>query len=394
MSSPSLRIGGSPVTRSITESRVCPMVQWLAEYRPQASGPRWSMVRTWRSTNVGSMPPRASNTPAIPHIRAARLGARGEIASDSTSRCGCSRVRVRWRRSRSLWSPGSPHRFSARRRAFGTADDVTASGTASDSDWCRSGRSPNNCKAPSERWIRLLRVPRSSPTFNDLRLGVGDTSLDQELGRYYWDMTPALPLIEAGYHGPFDESGVPRVVYGGKAFYNGTITAQYALALHDALLRTTDPHSRADSERKLRVQMDAMAAQIEPAGERRGFALLVWDSSKYADLKAPWVSAIVQGTMISALLRGYQRWGCESWMEAASLAFGAMKEPVAAGGTCIQVGEDLWFEEHPMDPPSHVLNGHVFALWGVLDWARATGDESAWQLWRQGAATLGRHLPE
>jgi len=47
-----------------------------------------------------------------------------------------------------------------------------------------------------------------------------------------------------------------------------------------------------------------------------------------------------------------------------------------------------------MDPPSHVLNGHVFALWGVLDWARATGDESAWQLWRQGAATLGRHLPE
>src|SRR5437660_6810050 len=127
-------------------------------------------------------------------------------------------------------------------------------------------------------------MPRS-PSINDLQLGVGDTSLNRQLGGYYWDMTPAISLIETGYHGPFDEAGVPRVTYWGKPFYSGTVTAQYALALHDVLPRTTDPQRRADVERKLRAQMTAMTTQIEHAGAWRGFALSLWDNPKYVEVR-------------------------------------------------------------------------------------------------------------
>ena len=45
-----------------------------------------------------------------------------------------------------------------------------------------------------------------------------------------------------------------------------------------------------------------------------------------------------------------------------------------------------------MEPAGHVLNGAIYALWGVLDFARVTGDPGAWRIWRDGANTVARHL--
>src|SRR5262249_37505012 len=91
----------------------------------------------------------------------------------------------------------------------------------------------------------------------------------------------------------------------------------------------------------------------------------------------------------SALLRGYQVLGERSLLEEATAAFRALDRVVEAGGVrAIDECGHLWFEEYPLTPHIHVLNGFIFALWGVLDFARATGDEEAWHWWEVGVKTL------
>ena len=55
-------------------------------------------------------------------------------------------------------------------------------------------------------------------------------------------------------------------------------------------------------------------------------------------------------------------------------------------------GTELWYEEYPATPPLRVLNGHVYTLFGVADYARVTGDPEAHDRWRRAAATAHAHL--
>ena len=53
---------------------------------------------------------------------------------------------------------------------------------------------------------------------------------------------------------------------------------------------------------------------------------------------------------------------------------------------------DLWIEEYLVDPPTHILNGMIWALWGVHDYALATGDPSAHELFGKVVQTIERNL--
>jgi heparosan-N-sulfate-glucuronate 5-epimerase len=51
-------------------------------------------------------------------------------------------------------------------------------------------------------------------------------------------------------------------------------------------------------------------------------------------------------------------------------------------------------EEYPTTPPSHVLNGWVFALWGLYDVAHSQpGDGAAGELFARSTETLVARLP-
>lgn len=220
----------------------------------------------------------------------------------------------------------------------------------------------------------------------------GRASVSRDLGTYYLEAPGVVRLVESGFHGPLDVAGVPRADIGGSEHvYSPVIIAQYALALHDEHLRLgSGPY-----ERKFATQVEAIMAQVEPKGEWRGFFIHRWNNAKYRRVRAPWVSALSQGTAISVLLRGYQLWRDERLLRQAAAIFRAMERPIESGGVrSVDPCGHLWFEEYPMTPPCHVLNGFVFALWGVIDFARATGDRDAWSWWRQGVLTLKAHLPE
>ncbi|MGC1477559.1 MAG: D-glucuronyl C5-epimerase family protein, partial [Terriglobales bacterium] len=77
----------------------------------------------------------------------------------------------------------------------------------------------------------------------------------------------------------------------------------------------------------------------------------------------------------------------------AEKAFVALTKPVAEGGVLLEDEENnLWIEEYLVDPPTHILNGFMWALWAVLDYWLANADAPAKDIFDRGVETLIHNL--
>lgn len=205
------------------------------------------------------------------------------------------------------------------------------------------------------------------------------------LGQYYMTFRE-----KADYAGPHDSAGIPMLDYRGALGrqYNPIAIAQWGLANYNR------SHSE-DASRWQRCQLaaDWLCANLEQ--NPRG--LWVWNHHfdwEYRDLlKAPWYSGLAQGQGISLLLRVHERTLEEKYLHAAEQAFASLTRPVAGGGVLFEDRvKDLWIEEYIVDPPTHILNGFMWALWGVFDFWSSRKDESARQIFDRGVATLLHNL--
>lgn len=84
------------------------------------------------------------------------------------------------------------------------------------------------------------------------------------------------------------------------------------------------------------------------------------------ELRAPWVSAMAQGEAASLLVRLERATGEERYGEAARRAIEPMPSAWLPDGSPFP-------QEYPTDPPSHVLNGGIYAIWGLYD--AGSGDQ-------------------
>jgi hypothetical protein len=125
--------------------------------------------------------------------------------------------------------------------------------------------------------------------------------------------------------------------------------------------------------------------------------LSVWNHQfdwEYRDtLKAPWYSALAQGQGISVLVRAHKESGEGRYIEAAHAAFQSFERQIADGGVAFSDDSgDLWLEEYLVSPPTHILNGFIWALWGVHDYSLATNEGRARDLFFRGVRTLLHNL--
>jgi len=207
------------------------------------------------------------------------------------------------------------------------------------------------------------------------------------LGEYYMRFR-----AKADYAGPYDSVGVPMLDYRGVIGlqYNPIAIAQWGLANYDLFCETND---------ETRWQKTLKAADWLCANlEQNSRGLSVWNHHfdwEYRNkLKAPWYSGLAQGQGISLLVRAHARSGDEKYVEAASRAFVPLTRPVDQGGVLYEDEEgNLWIEEYVVTPPTHILNGFIWALWGVLDYWRATADTIAKEIFDCGVKTLVQNLP-
>ena len=207
-----------------------------------------------------------------------------------------------------------------------------------------------------------------------------------ELGEYYM-----MFAEKADYQGHYDAFGIPQLDYHGAIGlqYNPIAIAQYGLGNYNLWCQT------ANLERKtkfLRVT-DWLASNLEP--NQKGIA--VWNHRfnwEYREtLKAPWYSALAQGQGISLLVRAHKESGEARYLHAAGDAFVSFQRSIGDGGVAfIDQSGDLWFEEYIVSPPTHILNGFIWALWGVYDYWLATNENTARELFARGVRTLLHNL--
>jgi hypothetical protein len=109
-------------------------------------------------------------------------------------------------------------------------------------------------------------------------------------------------------------------------------------------------------------------------------------------LVAPWRCGMAQGEGASLLVRLYQEVGEPAFAAAAQKALAPLYTSRERGGVCARLHGAPWPEEYPTDPPSFVLNGAMFAWWGMRDVAVGLGDDAAARAFQDGADTLAANL--
>jgi hypothetical protein len=207
------------------------------------------------------------------------------------------------------------------------------------------------------------------------------------LGPYYM-----VFAAKADYSELLDAAGIPQLDYKGMLGprYNPIAIAQYGLGNYNQFLESKDPSRR----QKFLLSANWLADHLEanPAG------LGVWnhhfDWEYRSPLIAPWYSGLAQGQGISVLVRAFKETNDARYREAARRAFESFLQPVDKGGVIFRDERGrAWIEEYLVSPPTHILNGFLWASWGVYDYALATGEAQARKVWEESVATLGEVLP-
>lgn len=243
-----------------------------------------------------------------------------------------------------------------------------------------------------------------------------------ELGEYYMPFT-----TKADYPGDYDQNGIPLLNYHGKVGlqYNPIAIAQYGLGNYNLFCRTAQPviarsvsdEAISSSHSPLEIASPPSAARNDSESEQRRHKFLavadwlvanleqnpaglwVWnhhfDWEYRTPLKAPWYSALSQGQGISLLVRAHRETENPVYLEAAQRAFETFLKTTDEGGvTCVNGEGYTWFEEAIVDPPTHTLNGFIWASWGVYDYFLHTRDEQAQRLFDEAVKTLRDNLSQ
>lgn len=215
---------------------------------------------------------------------------------------------------------------------------------------------------------------------------INDHCFPHTLGEYY------MPFFQkADYPGPYDSEGIPFLDYQGRLGrqYNPIAIAQFGLGNFNAFRRS----GQAERCKKFLRVADWLVSNLElnPVGLR------VWnhhfDWEYRTTLRAPWQSGLAQSQGISVLVRAYKETGKDVYLKSAKSAFEAFRTTVDKGGVVyIDERGDPWLEEYIVSPPTHILNGFIWATWGVYDYWLATADESARELFAATMDTLKRNL--
>ena len=189
---------------------------------------------------------------------------------------------------------------------------------------------------------------------------------------------------------PRDENGLPQVNLGRKVGlrYHPITIAQYGLF-------NLQEYVRNDEEHFLNVALRAanwLVDNIQDWKADIGAWIFDFDLGFYGT-RAPWISGMAQGQGLSLLLRVHGLSPDEHILDVTRRAFEAFLHPVAEGGVVARFPDGgIAFEEFPTQPSSLVLNGNMFALLGIHDYASFWDNIAAKELFEAATAALKRNL--
>jgi heparosan-N-sulfate-glucuronate 5-epimerase len=209
------------------------------------------------------------------------------------------------------------------------------------------------------------------------------------LGRYYLEFDEQELMRGGSQNFHFDAHGIPIIptyidVEPRQMHYYPISIGQYALAIFHTWLRSSRDE---DLWRFLCLANWFLEHQAEDG---------CWYASVEVPtyrLRPPWASAMAQGRVLSVLTRAWQCTAEEKYIASAQRGLAAFSLPIARGGVVDAYDGWTTYEEYPAYPAPHVLNGMIFALFGLWDMIRVQANARAAEIFERGAATVEGLLP-
>lgn len=200
-----------------------------------------------------------------------------------------------------------------------------------------------------------------------------------DLLAYYLDMSG-----RAEFSGSFDEDQIPLYSSKGKFAAHPVLISLYALGNCEIYRQTKSERSR---DNLIKIADWLCKFQKADGGWQNPFAMQKFD------LEAGFLSAITQGKGISVLVRAFLVSKESKYADSATKALKPFFVDVSNNGVRRQMGDFVFYEEYPAEKNYQVLNGFIYALWGLLDLVRLTDNQQAKELWHDGLESLAQLLP-
>jgi heparosan-N-sulfate-glucuronate 5-epimerase len=224
---------------------------------------------------------------------------------------------------------------------------------------------------------------------NSLTLGVGNISNNEFLGKYYQNISPAIVHITDGIFANLDAEGIPYCINGKEKTYSIVAVIQYGLMCYDLFLQDIDVLKNRNSFQNCINWLEQNKNNFKDS--------VVWRSEArdYYNLPEGWISGMYQGQAISIYLRAYQLFGEASYLDTAEKIYNSFKYDYNEGGfKRIDNQGCIWFEEYPSSTPSYVLNGYIYAIFGIYDLYRVSKRDDVKELWESCVHTIEVNLPK
>ncbi|WP_396278353.1 D-glucuronyl C5-epimerase family protein [Glutamicibacter creatinolyticus] len=207
---------------------------------------------------------------------------------------------------------------------------------------------------------------------------------------YYLVSNPKL-----GYAAPnltYDENGVPLRVIDGINYDHPVLQAQYLLKQLNTLQRERNDDVekvvRSTVERWMNYAVSSRGAKFLPYS-------FPWHGGKQ---KPPWYSAMAQGQVLSALSRIYElfpEYQFKNFADEIFQSFELLPDDESSLPWIVDIDSNgyLWLEEYPnITQGKFVINGHLFAVWGLYDYWRVFGNVRAYELANAAMETTKKYI--
>jgi hypothetical protein len=169
----------------------------------------------------------------------------------------------------------------------------------------------------------------------------------------------------------FDDNNIPLFFFNGRHSYHPAYMIQYAFNLLDSYL------SRGSTDAILFKRIIVIAEKIKNIGLCMDDRLWLPYNFNFAGhepepLVAPWYSGMSQGQALSFFSRLFKITKDEKYLILCKKLFRTLsyirKDKEILWVSYIDENNYFWIEEDPIDNEKHILNGFIFAIYGLYDY--------------------------
>jgi len=196
---------------------------------------------------------------------------------------------------------------------------------------------------------------------------------------------------KANYKGKYDSSGIPLLNYHGNIGlqYNPIAIAQYGLGNYNIFLENHDIIRK----NNFIVVAEWLCDNLIENDNQVPVWFHEFDFEYKEILKSPWYSGLAQGMGISLLLRAFELTKETKYIDKAKMAYISFEKTIDEGGVIyIDKNGFNWIEEYIVSEPTHILNGFIWALFGVYDMWKFNHSKHAKNLFMCCVNTLEKNL--